>query len=85
VLTLTSRYHGESDPEHEIVELEMQEMNEAISTTGTDKQVRLISYFAGINLVLIHFFSGGTTKTSSAPAPLVIASFSSCVSASSAS
>lgn len=33
------RYHGEGDPEHEIVELEMQEMIEAISTTGTDKQV----------------------------------------------
>jgi len=35
------RYHGEGDPEHQIVELEMQEMNEAISTTGTDKQVSL--------------------------------------------
>ena len=38
------RYHGEGDPEHEIVELEMQEMNEAITTTGTDKQVSLILY-----------------------------------------
>jgi len=52
---LLCRYHGEGDPEHEIVELEMQEMNEAITTTGTDKQVSLILYKdTSLNGILRH-------------------------------
>lgn len=31
------RYHGEGDPEHEVVQIEMEEMREAIKTAGSDK------------------------------------------------
>jgi hypothetical protein len=32
-----AKYHGNGDPEHEVVRLEMEEMSEAIDTTGSDK------------------------------------------------
>lgn len=34
---ILTKYHGDGDPEHEIVQLEMEEISEAIDTTGTDK------------------------------------------------
>lgn len=35
---ILAKYHGDGDPEHEIVQLEMEEMSEAIETTGSDKK-----------------------------------------------
>ena len=32
-----SRYHGEGDPNHPVVQLEMDEMRDAIRTSGSDK------------------------------------------------
>jgi hypothetical protein len=38
VLTVhTYRYHGEGDPNHPVVRIEMEEMELAIETTGSDK------------------------------------------------
>jgi hypothetical protein len=34
---IMAKYHGNGDPEHEVVRLEMEEMSEAIDTTGSDK------------------------------------------------
>ena len=36
----TCRYHGEGDPNHPIVRIEMEEMEVAIETTGSDKVFR---------------------------------------------
>jgi hypothetical protein len=35
---ILAKYHGEGDPSHEIVQIEMLEMESAIETAGTDKQ-----------------------------------------------
>jgi len=37
-LDILTKYHGEGSPSHEIVQLEMMEMREAIQTSGTDKR-----------------------------------------------
>ena len=34
---ILAKYHGDGDPEHEVVQLEMEEMSEAIDTTDSDK------------------------------------------------
>lgn len=35
---ILTKYHGEGDPNHEIVVLEMEEMREAVDTAGSDKR-----------------------------------------------
>lgn len=37
-LRIIAKYHGEGDPENEIVRIEMEEMREAINTAGSDKR-----------------------------------------------
>ncbi|MCJ1433926.1 hypothetical protein MMC27_003291 [Xylographa pallens] len=37
-LKILAKYHGEGDPEHPVVQIEMAEMREAINTSGSDKK-----------------------------------------------
>ena len=36
-LRIITKYHGEGDPESDIVRIEMDEMRDAINTSGSDK------------------------------------------------
>jgi len=38
---ILTKYHGEGDPEHYIVQIQMDEMRDAITTSGSDKVRRL--------------------------------------------
>lgn len=35
--SMSNRYHGNGNPDSKVVAIELEEMNESISTTGSDK------------------------------------------------
>lgn len=50
---MAGRYHGEGDENHEIVQIEMEEMELAIETSGSDKVSTLIIHSAAYPLMVL--------------------------------
>ena len=46
-LKILTKYHGEGDPEHYVVRIEMDEMKEGIKTSGSDKVCREVRIGSG--------------------------------------